>query len=32
MAEAQNTHFSLELFEMMTRRVNTVLALPTVHN
>jgi hypothetical protein len=27
--EAQNTHFSLELFEMMSRRVNAVLALGT---
>ena len=28
-AEAQDTHFSLELFEMMSRRVNAVLALGT---
>jgi hypothetical protein len=31
-AEAQDTHFSLELFEMMSRRVNAVLALCTTHN
>ena len=28
-AEAQDTHFLLELFEMMSRRVNAVLALGT---
>jgi hypothetical protein len=28
-AEAQDTHFSLELFEVMSRRVNAVLALGT---
>jgi hypothetical protein len=27
--EAQDTHFSLELFEMVARRVNAVLALGT---